>query len=96
MPSFKVTESAIQTVELAGKTALLAGKTSSKDASTDTAVAGIKAIGTHTAADHRSTTADYSTDYIGCILTRGNLPLRNLGHVFAYIVCQGYLCHQSQ
>ena len=95
-----MTESANQPVEFAGKTALLAGKTSSEDASTDTAVAGIKAIGTHTAADHRSTTADYTadytTDYIGCILTRGNLPLRNLGHVFAYIVCQGYLCHQSQ
>ena len=89
MASFKVTECANQTVELAGKT-------SSKDASTDTAVARFKAIGNHTDADHRSNNADYTTDYIGCILTRGNLSLRNSGHVFAYIVCRGYFCHQSQ
>jgi hypothetical protein len=62
-----VTECANQTVESAGKT-------SSKDASTDTAVAGIKAIGTHTAADHRSTTADYTTDY-DCLTISRNLEI---------------------
>ena len=51
--------------ECANQTVDLAGKTSSKDLSQKTAVAGFKAIGTHTAADHRSTNADYTTDFIG-------------------------------
>ena len=61
--------------------ATLAGNPNFNDATTTPVVAGIVVNFIPTPADHRSSVADRCSTAISFLQTRGNLPLRNLGHV---------------